>query len=170
MNRNGIENGRFNDVGSKAISEAVAVGITDTSELEKIRENSIKQKIYQIGRETEDRFVGFIFEHPTISFVRISSHADDIEQGVDFWIKLNPKYGLPLLPVQVKSSRRDVKKFVNNDPKYLRAKEGIIVLNCGPSVTRQKLLKKLEAEILRVRQIFVENPTHQFITPIADNH
>ena len=170
MSRNGIESGRFGDIGDRAVSMAVAAGISNTLDLEKIRDNSIKERIYQIGRDTEERFVNYVFEHHSISFVRTSSHADDIEQGVDFWIKLNPKYRLPLLPVQVKSSRRDVKKFINNDPKYSKAREAILVLNCGPSVTKQKLLKELEDEIKRVREIFMTNPHHEYIVPMTDQH
>jgi len=166
-----VEHRGFNEIGDSAMSQAEANGIADPLKLKEIREDAIKQEIYKIGRKSEKRFLDLIFEYPYASFVRIGSHADDLEQGVDFWLKLDTKFNLPLLPVQVKSSDRDAKRFKKNDTNYENAQRTILVLNAGPSVKSKKLfINELEAEINRVRQILENHPNMKLITPMIDKH
>lgn len=160
------------DVFGKARQEAIfdeihkTEGTATTEVLDLVARKAELKAIENMGEESEGRFIAYARRTDIVKTVRNASPQEDVFRKIDKWITLNEE-GLPELPVQVKSSYRDVRLFKYGNPETGRRPDlgftklhGIeIVLNCGRSVKLRTFKKQLHEEIRRVRLMLKGDPS-----------
>jgi len=164
-----VKHGRFRIVGEEAAAKAKGKGVTNPNELDLIKKDAIKQKIYEIGREAEHKFLLEAFNDSRVSYIKSSTHADDMFIGADFWVRFMDDCGLPpfLFPAQIKSSSKDVESF-RNGPKYSAANMAMLVINAGPSAKAEDIANQMNWEFMRLKRLFEDNPDHAVVLPQDD--
>lgn len=123
--------------------------------------------IEKMGEESEDRFSVYARRLPIVKSVRNSTPEEDVYRGIDKWILFTGDQGLPEMPVQIKSSYHDAKRYKYGDPNtgkrpdpcFTRLHEIEIVLNCGRSVKPGAFKKQLHEEMRRIRLTLKGNPS-----------
>lgn len=133
-----------------AMLEAIGKGKKSTEELYEAARMAENNAIQAVGEKSERRFNAYARHLKIVKSVREGSPADDLN-GIDKWITLSDIYKLPELPVQVKSSFKDVRKFKKDDRRFLNRRMIEIVVNCGPSVKPRVLKNQLLSEIRRIK-------------------
>jgi len=146
------KNDRYRDARLNAMLDAYSAGKTSTQELENAAGIAMRKIAAKIGFDSEKRFTKFALHSKQIKSVMKSSINDDAYKGIDNWISFNEKSNLPTLPVQIKSSDSGVEKF-RKTKKYKDLNEIVIVVNCGPRVTKKKFYKQLNSETERIQKI-----------------
>jgi hypothetical protein len=161
------------DVFGRARQEAVldkiheTAGTASAQVLDQVARKAEGRAIEKMGEESERRFVAYAKRTDIVKFVRNASPQDDVFRGIDKWVTLSEDLELPELPVQVKSSFRDVRLYKYGDPNTGRKPDpafthlnGIeIVLNCGRAVNPKNFKKQLHEEIRRIRLTLKGNPS-----------
>jgi hypothetical protein len=161
------------DVFGRARQEAMLdaireTGGTATAEiLDKAAKKAQSDAIEKMGEESERRFNAFARKTDCVKYVRNSSPLEDVYRGIDKWMQLREDQGLPELPVQVKSSYKDVRLYKYGDPNMCTKPDpafthlhGIeIVLNCGRSVNLKAFKKQLHEETRRVKLTLKADPS-----------
>lgn len=150
-----IKNDRYGDVRLNAMLDAYSAGKTSTQELDNAAKIGMHKLAAKIGFDSEKRFTEFALKSEKIKSVRKSSINDDTYKGIDKWISFDEKLNLPTLPVQVKSSEFGVEEF-RKTKQYKNMNEKIIVINCGPKVSKKKFYKQLNSETGRIRKLLNE--------------
>ena len=168
---------RDRDVFGRARTDAVLDAIHDsisetgktppTDVLDQVGRKAVNKKIEEIGEESERRFVAYARLTDTVKSVRKSKPLDDVYRGIDKWIQLRDTEELPELPVQVKSSYKDVRLYKQGnpntgekpDPAFTHLHGIEIVINCGRAVSLKAFKKQLREEVRRVKLTLKGNPS-----------
>ena len=146
---------RYRDARLNAMLDAYSAGRTSTQELENAAKVVMRKITARIGLDSERRFTELALNSEKIKSVRKSSINDDAYKGIDEWVSFDEKLNLPTLPVQIKSSDSAVEEF-RKTKQYKNLDEKIIVINCGPRVSKKKFYKQLNSETGRIRKILDE--------------
>ena len=147
-------------------------GMASNADLEQAARIAQQKVIEKVGNGSEKRFVYYALHSGMVKSVRIPDSIEgalgDVYDKIDGWVTLNPEFGLPELPYQVKSSRRDAKLFKEGDPNtkikpdsgFTRLHGLMIVINSGPSVKQAGFRRQLEEEIQRIKPILKAHPSY----------
>ncbi len=146
------KNDRYRDARLNAMLDAYSAGRTSTQDLENAAGIAMHRIAARIGFRSEKRFKEFALNSEQIKSVMKSSINDDAYGGIDNWVSFNERLNLPTLPVQIKSSDSGVREF-RKTKQYKNLNEMVIVINCGPKVTKKKFYKQLNSETGRIRKI-----------------
>ncbi|KKS95451.1 MAG: hypothetical protein UV71_C0007G0022 [Microgenomates group bacterium GW2011_GWC1_43_13] len=152
------ERGAFEKARIDGILNALSEGKTGYDELSEAGKTSESRAIEDIGLESERRFTRYARQVDFIECVQDAVPYEDAYEGVDKWLRFKPYKKLPDLPVQVKSSFRDVNLFRKN-PKYKNRGGMEIVINCGPSINYGIFLRQLTLEVNRIKISLEESPS-----------
>ncbi|HJX46185.1 MAG TPA: hypothetical protein VJ399_03415 [Patescibacteria group bacterium] len=107
------------------------------------------------GWGSEQRFCDYIHViHVVENTIPSSNKAQ--EKGIDFWLKFKENYGLPKIPVQIKSSDERVISF-KRSRKYMDLNKAIIVLNVGSYISKTRFRRDFSEEFHRVLFLLREN-------------
>ncbi len=128
-------------------------------------EIALHKAIQRVGDNSEIRFTDYAKHLRIVKNVRDSTPDEDVYDGIDKWILFQPEFGLPELPVQIKSSGKDVSLFMNGDPKkgilpdpnYTKAKGIMVVVYCGTSIEKIDLKRQLNCESRRIKRLLNNN-------------
>jgi prophage maintenance system killer protein len=127
-------------------------GKTDYDELTQAAKTAETEAIQAMGFASELRFDKYLAYAKSIKNVRDASCYEDAFEAIDKWLEYENSRDLPELPVQIKSSFKDVREFRKNT-KY-KQRNGIeIVVNCGPSIKYKGLMRQLLSEKRRIRNL-----------------
>jgi len=132
-------------------------GKATNQELEKAVRKAETIFVQKIGDRSEKKFMEFAKRIGDIKSVFKPSCEDDVFNGIDMWLKFNDTLGLPNLPVQVKSSDRDVNMF-KTKRHYIKHAGMEIVINCGPTVSLKMFRNQLTKEVSRIKNALISNP------------
>ncbi|EKE12436.1 MAG: hypothetical protein ACD_13C00219G0006 [uncultured bacterium] len=146
------KNDRYRDARLNAMLDAYSAGRTSTQELENAAGIAMRKIAAKTGFDSEKRFTKFALHSEQIKSVTKSSINDDAYKGIDNWVSFNERLNMPTLPVQIKSSDGGVREF-RKTKQYKNLNEMVIVINCGPRVTKKKFCKQLYSETGRIRKI-----------------
>lgn len=133
-------------------------GAASSDQLEQAAKKAVSKSIEKVGDESEKKFLKYVKGINNIFFVQNAHPTDDVYKGVDMWIRFKKEETLPDLPVQVKSSFKDVDTFRDN-PNYIKRKGMEIVINCGPKITEENFKQQFNNEIRRITASIKENPS-----------
>ena len=161
------------DVFGQARLEAILIanheaeGMAPAEILDQVARKAELKAIEDMGEESENRFSVYARRLPIVKSVRNPTPEEDVYRGIDKWILFTENQGLPELPVQVKSSYHDAKRYKYGDPNtgrrpdpcFTRLHGMQIVLNCGRSVKPGTFRKQLHEEMRRIRLTLKGNPS-----------
>ena len=157
------ESVRHGGIFSRERREAILDKIHDTEgmasfdELEQAAKKAESKSIEEIGDKSEKKFLKYAGRIDIIFAVQNAHPHEDAYKAVDMWIRFKNIEGLPDLPVQVKSSFKNVDEFREN-PNYLKRRGMEIVINCGPKVTEENFNQQFMSEIRRIKASIKTNP------------
>jgi len=144
---NAFSNARMN-----AVFDSIRQGNSSPDELIKAAREAELDKIVEIRMKSEKRFKYYAKRLKAIKSFREADPLDDVYEGIDFWVSLDEKFNLPELPVQIKSSFKDVTAFKQGVP-FERPKGIEIVTNTGPSTKFKGFNRQIFEEISRIKEI-----------------
>jgi hypothetical protein len=133
-------------------------GTASFDQLKQVVRKAEMKSIEKVGEDSEKKFLKYASHLDNIFFVQNAHPQEDVYKGVDMWIRFKKGEGLPDLPVQVKSSFKDVDAFRENS-NYLKRKCLEIVINCGPKVTEENFKIQFRGEIKRIKASITANPS-----------
>jgi hypothetical protein len=142
-----------------AMLSAHAAGLTSNEDLENAAYEAEKRQIERVGVKSERRFDRFCRESEMLVVrVRKGTPLEDVYDATDRWIVLAERYGLPELPVQIKSSFRGVREFKKNNNGYSKLAGLVIVVNSGPSISLGNLRTQINDEAKRIQHLLRKYP------------
>jgi len=139
------------------ILSALSEGKCGYDELKEAGRAAEHEAIEDIGEASEQRFFKFSGHVSFIKNVREATVYEDAYEAIDAWLEFQDCEKLPELPVQIKSSFKDVCEFKRNG-KFKARNEMQIVINCGPSIAYNGYMTQLKREIGRVRSLINLKP------------
>ena len=150
-----------------AMISAHSRGLTSSEELVEAARMAEQRAIEEIGAATENRFLTFSKMVKSIKEVRNGTPQEDVYRGIDKWVIFKRHLNLLALPVQIKSSDKDVRKYKYGDPQkntgpnpgFIKLQGVLMVINCGPSVKPEYFKKQIYLETRRIRNILEVNPS-----------
>jgi len=140
------------------ILNALSAGETGNDELREAGRRSELRAIEETGLASEKKFTRYAGNVDFIECVQDAVPYEDVYDGIDKWLRFKEYKKLPDIPVQVKSSFKDVRLF-RESPKYRQLRGMEIVINCGPSITYEKFLMQLSDEVERIEVSLKNDPS-----------
>ncbi|OGM08963.1 hypothetical protein A2Z67_00675 [Candidatus Woesebacteria bacterium RBG_13_36_22] len=131
-----------------AMLEALNKGIKSSDDLLAAADAAQARFTNRKGWRSEQRFCDYIQTIHTVDGIIPSSNKAQ-GKGIDFWLKFKENYGLPKIPVQIKSSAEAVNAF-KQCQKYIDLKKAIIVLNVSRYISKGKFRREFSEEFDRV--------------------
>jgi hypothetical protein len=143
-----------------ALLEAIhnTEGTASSEQLEQAAKKAELKSIEKVGDNSEKRFFKYVSRLEGVFFVQTAHPHEDVYKAVDMWIRFKKSENLPDLPVQVKSSFKDVDAFREN-PNYVKRHGIEIVINCGPKISDEDFKHQFNNEIRRIRASLKDNPS-----------
>ena len=156
-----MKEGNIRQVRIDAMLQAHSEGLISSFALEQAADSAVRRLNQKVGLNSEIRFDIFVSQIRMVKTVRYASSWDDAHKSVDRWVTFKDEFGLPELPVQIKSSNNGVSFFKFGDPErnikpnreFQKRNGEIIVVNCGYNVTQRDLIRQLQSEMKRVKLI-----------------
>ena len=139
-------------------------GLATPNQIDDASRRGNNKAIERVGNKSEKNFGYYASRSHVIREAINPNPIDDAKVAIDQWVLLKDVLHLPPLPVQIKSSPKDVNlfKYGENGTKPHRAFTKLnglmIVINCGPSSDIKSFDQDLKSEIQRIRSIIHENP------------
>ena len=132
-------------------------GTASSDQLELAAKKAESKSIEEIGDKSEKKFLKYAGRIDIIFAVQNAHPQEDAYKAVDMWIRFKKDEELPDLPVQVKSSFKDVDDFRENF-NYLKRRGIEIVINCGPKISEENFYQQFMGEIRRIKVSIKANP------------